>query len=254
MEPMRWRSNKKEFTEKNGIFNLIFEDINTHIWTFNSRILTTKLIYAMVKKLTITQTIQLNRLHWFGHVQRMEKNRIPKKVLYINLETTRLRGRPRNRWQDEVREAGGLVGGKGGKERVYNREEWKKLLWTARNRHIQHMPMEWMNEWNKRTFLTLKNSNCVGKLHTIQMLSSSILQSGITTFLQNKFWLLVGKENLNSHYELCYHFVQVLWSNIVNFNTKTLTLTLFYMILCNIMYGWQQRMWWNICLTKVEYF
>jgi hypothetical protein len=25
------------------------------------------------------------------------------KVLYINLETTRLRGRPRNRWQDEVR-------------------------------------------------------------------------------------------------------------------------------------------------------
>jgi hypothetical protein len=28
---------------------------------------------------------------------------IPQKVLYMNLETTRLRGRPRNRWQDEVR-------------------------------------------------------------------------------------------------------------------------------------------------------
>jgi hypothetical protein len=34
----------------------------------------------------------------------MEENRICKKVLYINLETTRLRGRPRNRWHDEVRE------------------------------------------------------------------------------------------------------------------------------------------------------
>jgi hypothetical protein len=33
----------------------------------------------------------------------MEENRIPKRVLYMNLETTRLRGRPRNRWQDEVR-------------------------------------------------------------------------------------------------------------------------------------------------------
>jgi len=36
----------------------------------------------------------------------MEENRIPKNVLYMNLETKRLRGRPRNRWQDEVREDG----------------------------------------------------------------------------------------------------------------------------------------------------
>jgi len=53
--------------------------------------------------------------------------------LYMNLETTRLRERPRNRWQDKVREDGILVSGKVWKERVYNREEWKKLLRTARN-------------------------------------------------------------------------------------------------------------------------
>jgi len=41
-----------------------------------------------------------------------------------------------------VREDGRLVGGNGWKERVYNREEWKKLLRTARNLHILHMPME----------------------------------------------------------------------------------------------------------------
>jgi hypothetical protein len=52
----------------------------------------------------------------------MEGNRIPKKVLYMNLEATRLRGRPRNRWQDEVREDGRIVGGKGWKEGVYSRE------------------------------------------------------------------------------------------------------------------------------------
>ena len=76
----------------------------------------------------------------------MEENRITKKVSYMNLETTRLRGRPRNRWQDEVREDGRLVGGKGWKERVYNRQESKKILRTARNHCILHMLMERMNE------------------------------------------------------------------------------------------------------------
>jgi hypothetical protein len=53
-----------------------------------------KEIYARVKKSTIAETIRLNRLRWFGHVKRMEGNRIPKRVLYMNLGT-RLRGRPR---------------------------------------------------------------------------------------------------------------------------------------------------------------
>jgi hypothetical protein len=70
----------------------------------NWRILTNKQIYASVKKPTVIETIRLNRLCWFGHVQRMEENRIPKRVFYMNLGTTRLRGKPRNRWQDEVRE------------------------------------------------------------------------------------------------------------------------------------------------------
>jgi hypothetical protein len=72
----------------------------------------------------------------------MEENRIPKRVLYTNLESTRLRGRPRNRRQDEVKEDGRIVGGEEWQEKVYNREEWKKLLRTARNRCILHMPME----------------------------------------------------------------------------------------------------------------
>ena len=81
-------------------------------------------------------------ISWFGHVQRMEENIIPKRVLYMTLGTTRLRGRPRNSWQDEVSVDGRIVGGEGWQEKVHNREEGKKLLRTARNSRILHMPME----------------------------------------------------------------------------------------------------------------
>jgi hypothetical protein len=36
----------------------------------------------------------------------MKENVIPKRVLYMNLEATIPRGRPRNRWQDEATEDG----------------------------------------------------------------------------------------------------------------------------------------------------
>jgi len=72
----------------------------------------------------------------------MEENRIPKRVLNRNLGTTRLRVRSRNRWQDEVREDGRIVGGEGWQEKVHSREEWKKLLRMAGNHRILHMPIE----------------------------------------------------------------------------------------------------------------
>jgi hypothetical protein len=53
----------------------------------------------------------------------MEENRIPKRVLYMNFELTRPRGRPRNRWQDEVRKDGRMVGG----------EVWQEKYITERN-------------------------------------------------------------------------------------------------------------------------
>jgi hypothetical protein len=51
----------------------------------------------------------------------------------MNLETTRLRGRPR------MREDGRIVGGEGWQEEVYNKEEWKRLLRTARKLRILHV-------------------------------------------------------------------------------------------------------------------
>ena len=83
----------------------------------------------VLKKPTVIETIRLNRLRWFGYVERMEESRIPKRVLYMNLGATRLRARPRNRWQSEVREDGRIVGGEGWQEKVHTerngRSSWE---------------------------------------------------------------------------------------------------------------------------------
>jgi hypothetical protein len=67
-----------------------------------------------------------------------EENRIPRRVLCTNSKTTTLKGRPRSRWQNEVREDGRTVCGEEWQEKVYNREEWKKLL-RPRNFHILYI-------------------------------------------------------------------------------------------------------------------
>ena len=102
MERMKYELNKRQW-----ILGPVYDNEKE-----NWRILTNKEIYASVKKPAITETIRLNRLRWFGHVQRMEGNGIPKRVLYMNMGT-RLRGGPRNRWQHEVREDGRIDGGEG---------------------------------------------------------------------------------------------------------------------------------------------
>ena len=115
-----WILTKRERKQLNAFERKVYRRILGPVYDRekeNWRIMTNKEIYASVKKPTIIETIRLNRLRWFGHVQRMEENRIPKRVLNMNLGTTRLRGRPRNRWQDEVREDGRIVGGEGWQEK-----------------------------------------------------------------------------------------------------------------------------------------
>jgi hypothetical protein len=49
-------------------------------------------------------------------------------------------------------------------EKVCNREEWKKLLRTAKNHHILHMPMEWMNNGQQeesKSVVTFGTSVCI---------------------------------------------------------------------------------------------
>jgi 5'-3' exonuclease len=51
----------------------------------------------------------------------MEDNRFPKRVMYMNLESTRPRGKLRKQRQDEMREDRRIVGGEKWQEKVYKR-------------------------------------------------------------------------------------------------------------------------------------
>ena len=85
--------------------------------------LTNKELYANVKKPTNNRD---NKVKWITLVwtcTENEKNIIPKILLNMNLGRTRLRGRPRNRWRDEVREGGRIIVGEEWQEKVHNREE-----------------------------------------------------------------------------------------------------------------------------------
>jgi hypothetical protein len=50
----------------------------------------------------IVKWIKRQRISWLGHLERMEEDRISKKIFIQELEGTRRRGRPRKRWKDEV--------------------------------------------------------------------------------------------------------------------------------------------------------
>jgi hypothetical protein len=81
----------------------------------------------------IVEDIKIIRLEWAGHIIRMEEEGIPKKVLNGNFHTTRPVGRPRTRWADVVQsDALQLLGIRGWKRRVANRDEWRHLMREAK--------------------------------------------------------------------------------------------------------------------------
>jgi len=81
------------------------------------------------------EDIKIRRLGWAGHIIRIEKERIPKKVLNGIFYTTRPMGRPRTRWADVVqRDALQLLGIGGWRRRGENRDEWRRLMREAKGR------------------------------------------------------------------------------------------------------------------------
>ena len=52
---------------------------------------------------SVEEEARISRLRWFGHVQRMQDDRLPKRILFAEVPGVRGRGRPRRRFIDSIR-------------------------------------------------------------------------------------------------------------------------------------------------------
>jgi len=86
----------------------------------------------MSKGENIVKWIKGQRISWLGHLERMEEERMPKKIFTQELEGTRRRGRPRKRWKEEVERALQVLGVRRWRELVADRKKWKDIVRQAK--------------------------------------------------------------------------------------------------------------------------
>jgi len=81
----------------------------------------------MSKGENIVKRIKGQRISWLGHLERMEKDRMPKKIFTQELEGTRRRGRSRKRWKEEVERDLQVPGVRRWRELVADRKNGRTL-------------------------------------------------------------------------------------------------------------------------------
>ena len=71
----------------------------------------------------IVDEVQRKQLVWYGHMCRMDEERIPNRALQWTPPEKRRRGRPRRCWMDDVNEA--MHSRNVNEEDSQNRERWR---------------------------------------------------------------------------------------------------------------------------------
>jgi len=80
----------------------------------------------------IVKLIKGQRISWLGHLEKMEEDRMPKKIFTQELEGMRRRGRPRKRWKEEVERDLQVLGVRSWREVVVDRKKWKDIVPQAK--------------------------------------------------------------------------------------------------------------------------
>jgi hypothetical protein len=76
----------------------------------------------------IVKWIKRQRISWLGHLERMEEDRMPKKIFTQELEGTRRRGRPTKRWREEVERDLQVLEMRRWRELVIDRDKWRSIV------------------------------------------------------------------------------------------------------------------------------
>ena len=86
----------------------------------------------MSKGESIVKWIKGQRISWLGHLERMEEDRMPKKIFTQELEGTRQRGRPRKGWKGEAERDLQVLAVRRWRELVTDRKKWKDTVRQAK--------------------------------------------------------------------------------------------------------------------------
>jgi hypothetical protein len=86
----------------------------------------------MSKGENIVKWIKGQRISWLGHLERMEENRMPKKIFTQQLEGMRRRGRHRKRWKEEVERDLQVPGVRRWRELATDRKKWQDIVQQAK--------------------------------------------------------------------------------------------------------------------------
>ena len=81
-------------------------------------------------RFALADRVDRNVLRWFGHVERMENERLPKMLVNARVDGRSVRGRPRYGWIDGVKRAlrDRRMDVREAKERARNRNEWRAIV------------------------------------------------------------------------------------------------------------------------------
>jgi len=89
---------------------------------------TNRELEEMSKGENIVKWIKGQRISWLGHLERMEEDRMPKKIFAQEMEGTRRRGRPKKRWKEEVERDLQVLGVRRWREFLADRKKWKDIV------------------------------------------------------------------------------------------------------------------------------
>jgi hypothetical protein len=93
---------------------------------------TNKEIKDILQGADIVKFIKSPRIRWYGHIERMQNQRMPKQIAAATIEGTRKIGRPRKIWKDEVEEDLNIMGVKNGRAVARDRRKWRKIVLQAK--------------------------------------------------------------------------------------------------------------------------
>ena len=96
------------------------------------RLKTNEELEQAINKENIVRYIKYKQLGWLGHVERMTNERVAKTIYLWKPYATRPKGRPRVRWEEDVRNDLRKMGVNNWKPTAQEREQWKEIIGQAK--------------------------------------------------------------------------------------------------------------------------